>query len=428
MLAEKEFRKHVVDQVTDSEVKAFWTQEFAKYTDKFASEATAAIQNKVGQFVSNPLIRNLVGQLKSSFDMREAMDQRKIILVDISKGRIGEDASRLLGAMLITKIQLAAMSRVNIPKHERADFCLIVDEFHSFATASFANILSEARKFNLSLVVAHQYIKQLPEEVAWAAFGNVGTIIAFRVGAEDAEFLEQEFAPEFMATDIVNLGFRQIYLKLMIDGVTSHAFSAMTMDTPAPLEHSTRAEVIEYSRSMYTRPRADVEAEIAKWREPMAPAYAPRDSAPPRHDAHTAQRPAFPARQQYGPQLQGGGDRGPRPPRRDDRRPRQQQGSPRRDDRPRPQQPAPARSPQQPFDSAQGKPGVSLGQLGQKAVDFKGRPLEEKPKTAPDSGSMPPTAELTSASFGDVHPEHGRGTQDKREELRDLIARALGKK
>ena len=269
MMAEKEYRKHIMDQVTDPEVRAFWTTEFAKYNDRYAQEATAAIQNKIGQFVSNPLIRNLVGQVKSSFDMREAIDQHKIILVDISKGRIGEDASRLLGAMLITKIQLAAMSRVNVPKNERADFCLIVDEFHSFATASFASILSEARKFNLSLVVSHQYIKQLPEEVADAAFGNVGTIIAFRVGADDAEFLEKEFEPEFMATDIVNLGFRQIYLKLMIDGVTSHAFSATTMDTPAPPEHSTRKEVIEYSRSMYARPRAGVEEEISKWREPM---------------------------------------------------------------------------------------------------------------------------------------------------------------
>jgi energy-coupling factor transporter ATP-binding protein EcfA2 len=276
MLAEKEYRRHVVEQITDPEVKAFWTQEFAKYTDKFASEATAAIQNKVGQFVSNSLVRNLIGQVKSSFNMREAMDQKKIILVDISKGRIGEDASRLLGAMIITKIQLAAMSRVDVAKNERPDFCLIVDEFQNFATASFANILSEARKFNLSLVVAHQYVKQLDEAVADAVFGNVGTIISFRVGAEDAELLEKEFMPEFEATDLVNLGFRQIYLKLMIDGVTSHAFSAMTMDTPPKLQNSQRDEVVEYSRSAYSRPRADVEAAIAKWREPIMPKFEER--------------------------------------------------------------------------------------------------------------------------------------------------------
>lgn len=289
MLAEKEYRRHVVDQITDPEVKAFWTQEFAKYTDKFASEATAAIQNKVGQFVSNSLIRNLVGQEKSSFNMREAMDQKKIILVDISKGRIGEDASRLLGAMIITKIQLAAMSRVDIPKNERPDFCLIVDEFQNFATASFANILSEARKFNLSLVVAHQYVKQLDEAVADAVFGNVGTIIAFRVGAEDAELLEKEFMPEFEATDLVNLGFRQIYLKLMIDGVTSHAFSAMTMDTPQKLIHSMREDIIEYSRTTYARPRAEVEAVIAKWREPIMPKFEER---PPRREERPGRFPS----------------------------------------------------------------------------------------------------------------------------------------
>lgn len=269
MMAEKEYRKHIVDQVTDPEVRAFWTTEFAKYNDRYAQEATAAIQNKIGQFVSNPLIRNIIGQVHTSFDMRRAMDEKKIILVDISKGRIGEDASRLLGAMIITKIQLAAMSRVDIPRNERADFTLIVDEFHNFATASFASILSEARKFNLSLVVGHQYVKQLDEAVADAVFGNVGTLIVFRVGADDAELLEKEFAPEFEATDIVNLGFRQIYLKLMIDGVTSHAFSAMTIDTPPKMEHSTRNEVVEYSRSMYAHPRAEVEQFIAKWREPM---------------------------------------------------------------------------------------------------------------------------------------------------------------
>lgn len=266
MLAEKDFRKFVVEQVKDPEVKAFWTQEFAKYTDKFASEATAAIQNKIGQFVSNNLIRNIVGQSKSSFDIRKAMDEQKILLVNISKGRVGEDASRLLGGLLITKIQLAAMSRVDIPKNQRKDFVLIVDEFQNFATASFANILSEARKFNLSLVIANQYIAQMEEEVRDAVFGNVGTIVAFRVGAEDAEMLEKEFAPEFTVEDIVNLGKRQIYLKLMIDGVASRAFSAMTMDTISPLPESTRREVIAQSQASYGHERGEVEETIVRWR------------------------------------------------------------------------------------------------------------------------------------------------------------------
>ena len=278
MLAEKEYRKWVVDQVKDSEVKAFWTQEFAKYTDKFASEATASIQNKIGQFVSNSLIRNIVGQPRSSFNVRQAMDENKIMLVNISKGRIGEDASRLLGALLITKIQLGAMSRVDIPKSERKDFVLIVDEFQNFATASFANILSEARKFNLSLVIAHQYVAQMEEQVRDAVFGNVGTIVAFRIGAEDAELLEKEFAPEFTVEDIVNLGKRQIYLKLMIDGVASRAFSAGTMDTIKPQEMSLREQVIEASRATYGRPRDIVEKIISDWRAPLEPTFPSEDN------------------------------------------------------------------------------------------------------------------------------------------------------
>lgn len=302
MLAEKDYRREVIEHITDSEVKAFWTKEFAGYTERYTAEAVPAIQNKIGQFVSNRLVRNIVGQTTSSFDMREAMDQSKILLVDVSKGRVGEDASRLLGALLVTKIQLAAMSRIDIPKNERRDFVLIVDEFQNFATASFANILSEARKFNLSLVVAHQYVAQMEEEVADAVFGNVGTIVAFRVGAEDAEMIEKEFAPEFLAEDIVNLGKRQIYLKLMIDGVASRAFSAMTMDTPKPLEHSLREQIIDASRASYTRPREEVETAITEWRGvsgpgsssvPVQPPRQPyRDERPDSRPRHRNRKPA----------------------------------------------------------------------------------------------------------------------------------------
>lgn len=329
MLAEKEYRKSVVDQVQDSEVRAFWLTEFAKYNDRYAQEATAAIQNKIGQFVSNPLIRNIVGQTRTSFNMRTAMDEGKILLVDISKGRIGEDASRLLGAMIITKVQLAAMSRVDIPRQDRKDFTLVVDEFQNFATGSFASILSEARKFNLSLIIAHQYVKQLDETVADAVFGNVGTMIAFRVGAEDAELLEKEFAPEFLATDIVNLGFRDMYLKLMIDGVTSHAFSATTMDTIPKPERSYREEVVSYSRSRYSHPRAEVENSISAWRTPIEEArpepQAPRPQAQYQGQGQggQGQRPRYdnrPAR----PQGQGGQGQYPRPPQRDNRPPRTQ--------------------------------------------------------------------------------------------------------
>ncbi len=301
MFAEKSYREWVVSQVKDSEVRAFWEQEYAKYTEKFATEATAAIQNKIGQFVSNTLVRNIVGQPKSSFDMREAMDQQKILLINLSKGRVGEDASRLLGGLLITKIQLAAMSRVDIPRNERKDFVLVVDEFQNFATASFANILSEARKFNLSLVVAHQYVAQMDEAVRDAVFGNVGTIVSFRVGAEDAELLEKEFAPEFLVQNIVDLGKYEIYLKLMIDGAASHAFSARTMEPIPPLPVSPRAQVIQASQDSYGKPRSAVEDAIAEWRAPLPTPEPSRSreggssqgSAPrrPRQDKPTQNRP-----------------------------------------------------------------------------------------------------------------------------------------
>src|SRR3990167_1224407 len=197
MFADIEYRKKVVDKITDPIVKSFWVTEYARYTQRYEIEATAAIQNKVGQFVSNALIRNIIGQTKSTINMRKIMDEGKILILDLSKGRIGEDNSRLLGALLITKIQLAAMSRVDIPEPEREDFYLYVDEFQNFATESFANILSEARKYRLNLILGHQYITQMDEIVRDAVFGNVGTLAVFRVGAEDAEFLEKEFSPEF---------------------------------------------------------------------------------------------------------------------------------------------------------------------------------------------------------------------------------------
>ncbi|HEB01417.1 MAG TPA: DUF87 domain-containing protein, partial [Candidatus Portnoybacteria bacterium] len=219
MLVDKAYRKKVISNVKDPVIKSFWVEEFAKYPDRFLIEAVAPIQNKVGQFLSSPLIRNIVGQTKSKIDLREIMDKQKILIVNLSKGRVGEDNSALLGAMIVTKLQLAAMSRVNIPEEERKDFYLYVDEFQNFATESFANILSEARKYRLDLIIAHQYITQMLEPVRDAVFGNVGTLIAFRVGAADAEFLEKEFEPEFNMNDLVNLTKYNVYLKLMIDGV-----------------------------------------------------------------------------------------------------------------------------------------------------------------------------------------------------------------
>ena len=270
MLSDKEYRRKVVENVKDPTVKSFWVDEFGKYTEKYAADATPAIQNKVGQFTSNPLVRNLVGQPKSSFDIRDFMDNKKILLINLSKGLVGEGNANLIGSMLITKMYLAAMSRADKNKAELAklpNFYLYVDEFQSFANKSFADILSEARKYKLGLNITHQYIEQMEEEVRDAVFGNVGTMITFRVGAFDAEVLEKEFAPTFTAEDLVNLGKYQIYLKLMIDEVSSHPFSAVTMNIIPKPEKTFRKEVIENSWNQFTRPRAEVEDEIRKWHD-----------------------------------------------------------------------------------------------------------------------------------------------------------------
>jgi len=265
ILIDKEYRKKVVEKITDPVVKSFWVDEFTKYPDRFMVEAVAPIQNKVGQFLTSPLIRNIVGQTKSAIDIREIMDEEKIFVMNLSKGRIGEDNSALLGAMLITRLQLAAMSRIDVPEEERKDFYLYVDEFQNFATESFAAILSEARKYHLDLILAHQYITQMVEPVRDAVFGNVGTMIIFRVGGYDAEFIEKEFEPEFTVNDLVGLGFAQIYLKLMIDGMASRPFSATTLAPFPKPEVSYKETIIKVSRERYSTSRSEVEEKIAKW-------------------------------------------------------------------------------------------------------------------------------------------------------------------
>jgi Type IV secretion-system coupling protein DNA-binding domain len=270
MLTDKAYREKVVANVTDSSVKTYWTQEFANYTERFAAEATPAIQNKIGQFTSNPLVRNIIGQPKSSFDFRKVMDEGKIMIINLSKGRVGEANANLLGSMLITKIYLAALSRADkseVELNKLPNFYLYVDEFQSFANESFADILSEARKYKLNLTIAHQYIEQMSEEVRAAVFGNVGTMMTFRVGAYDAEVLEKEFAPVFTAEDLVNLGSYQIYLKLMIDGIGSQPFSARTLLPIAKQEVTHVPEIISSSRSQFAEPRLEVEKKIAAWYE-----------------------------------------------------------------------------------------------------------------------------------------------------------------
>ena len=300
MYVDKEYRKKVVENVKDPVVKDFWTKEFATYTDRYTQEATPAIQNKIGQFTSNPLIRNIIGQPKSSFDIRRMMDERKILLINLSKGQVGDVNMRLLGSMITTRIFLAAMSRADLAEAElrkTAKFYFYVDEFQNFANETFAEILSEARKYNLNLLIAHQYVEQMEEEVRAAVFGNVGTTVAFRVGPFDAEVLETVFMPEFTKEDLVNLGFAQIYLTLMIDGVGSRPFSAVTIPPIEAPAVSYRKDVVEASRTTFGNPRHDVEgviiADLSSIPPPEAPA--PRRGAPVRSGAPTRANAPLPA-------------------------------------------------------------------------------------------------------------------------------------
>ncbi len=270
MLVDKEYRQKIIGNLKDPVIKAFWVHEYEAWQDKFRNEAIAPIQNKVGQFLSTSIIRNVVGQSKSTINIFDIMNEGKIFLVNVSKGRIGEDNSKLLGGMIITKIQLAAMERVRIPEDERKDFYLYVDEFQNFVTDSFASILSEARKYRLNLTVAHQYTAQLVTRESSAMrdsiFGNVGTMIVFRVGSDDADFLEKEFAPEFTPEDIVNLPNYKVYMKLMIDGITSRPFSAKTMPELTKAGNTDIAEAVIYSsRELYCRPKDEIEREINEW-------------------------------------------------------------------------------------------------------------------------------------------------------------------
>jgi CxxC-x17-CxxC domain-containing protein len=306
ILVDKDFRQRIVSNLKDPVVKAFWVNEYEAWRDQFRNEAIAPIQNKVGQFLSTSMIRNVVGQSKSTIDIFDIMNTGKIFLVNVSKGRIGEDNSSLLGAMLITKIQLSAMERVRIPEEERKDYYLYVDEFQNFATDSFAGILSEARKYRLNLILAHQYVGQLvtggsgsnvvSTKVRDAVFGNVGTMLVFRVGAADAEFLENEFSPELTIEDIVNLPNYSIYLKLLVDGIASRPFSAHTI-TPFKISKNsaTENEVIEMSRKMYARPVKVVETEINRWSGMMGDDVSPEEHAAfgERPVIHERSSPAF---------------------------------------------------------------------------------------------------------------------------------------
>ncbi|MEN9338621.1 MAG: hypothetical protein RI945_346 [Candidatus Parcubacteria bacterium] len=274
ILSDKEYRKRMVENVKDPSIRSFWLEEYAKAGEKYQQEAAPAIQNKIGQFTSNPLIRNIIGQKKTSFDIRDIMDNKKILIMNLSKGKMGEGNADLVGSLLITKIYLAAMGRADVDPYKLDNlppFYFYVDEFQNFANDSFANILSEARKYQLALTVAHQYVEQMTDEVKAAIFGNVGTMITFRVGATDAEVFEKEFAPFFTADDIVNLSAFQMYLRLMIDSVGSKPFSAVGLPPIEKPSSSFAEEIIELSRHTFGKSRDIVEEEIKNWYQPAIP-------------------------------------------------------------------------------------------------------------------------------------------------------------
>ena len=266
MLTDKNYRQTIVSRIKDNVVKNFWVSEFAGWSEKFDAEAITPLLNKVGQFVATNMIRNIIGQPTNKINIRDIMDNQKILLMKVSKGLLGEENSGLMGAMIITKIYQAAMSRADMPEEQRKDFYFYVDEFQNFATDTFAEILSEARKYRLNLTIAHQYMGQLSGLIQKTVFGNVGSMISFRVGADDASFLASEYNPIFKERDIINLGVREFYCKMSVHGEIREAFSAKTMDVPKPPE-SYAAEIIANSRKVYCEPRKDVEALLNKWDE-----------------------------------------------------------------------------------------------------------------------------------------------------------------
>jgi len=271
MLTEKKFRKKIIENCQDAVVRQFWNVEFASWTDKFAAEAIAPVLNKVGAFTANPIIRNIVGQPHSTFNIRQIMDEGKILVVNLSKGLLGEDNAAVLGSFIVTKIQLAAMSRADIPNiDDRRPFYLYVDEFQNFATDSFATILSEARKYGLNLTVANQYISQMEDTVRNAVFGNVGTTISFRVSADDAPLLGKQFTPQFLPEDLLQMANRSFVISMVIRGEKVPAFSATTLRLPVAQTDFT-PQIIENTRRLYSRPRQEIEEEIQKVITPQPP-------------------------------------------------------------------------------------------------------------------------------------------------------------
>ena len=268
MLVDDKFRKLIVGNIRDPVVKMFWVEDYESYDLRFRKEIISPVQNKVGQLLTSPQMRNIVGQAKSSVDFGFVMDQKRILLATLSKGKVGEDKSNLLGSAIVTKMYLSALERQNLPEEVRKDFYLYIDEFQNFSTDIFPSILSEARKYRLNLNLAHQYLYQLPEGIKHAVFGNVGTVISFRVGSYDAKELAEEMKPVFTSEDLENLDNHHIALRLLIDGKMSHAFSAITFPPLKPTgREAERDTVLRISRERYATPRDIVEEKLKNWFE-----------------------------------------------------------------------------------------------------------------------------------------------------------------
>jgi hypothetical protein len=264
MLSDGRYRAWVVKQIKDPMVRSFWVNEFEGYNKTFMLEAIAPIQNKVGQLLMSPHVRNILGQVRSRIDARFMMDNGRIFIADVSKGKLGADKSNLMGAFLVTQFQLAAMSRSDVPESERRDFFLYVDEFQSFASDSFVSILSEARKYRLCLTLSHQYIDQLRPEIRDAVFGNIGSLVSFRVGKRDAEILEKEFGDAYSAKRFVDLQNHEICIKILNNGEHGDPFVARTLP-PWGNRHNHRTKIVRRSREKYGASRKIVEDRIRRW-------------------------------------------------------------------------------------------------------------------------------------------------------------------
>ena len=264
MLTDREYRQRVIEYIEDDMVRRFWAIEFADWSEKFDTEAIIPLVNKLGQFLSNPLLRNIFGQKENKIDFEQIMNNQKILLVSLSKGKLGEENASFFGSMFITKIHQAGMSRANIPEQERRDFYIYVDEFHNLMTATFENLFAESRKYALNVTVAHQYMAQLLPEVMATVLGNIGSMTIFRIGGEDAKKLEDEMTPIFKAKDMINLGVREFYIKTAIDGETYDPFSAETLNVLPAQHQSYRQEIINYSRENYAISVEEAKNKIAK--------------------------------------------------------------------------------------------------------------------------------------------------------------------